>query len=87
MDYHFTQFVDKFKQDLSSDKEKCVISWEVYGPNTYLDDKRERPEAYFLWYLTDRGYKYEIHEEKKQVNDVMEGWVTQCIRYITIQLK
>lgn len=88
MNRYFKEFITQFKQDLV-DKEQCIIRYELYGPNmeSSYSKMAEEPLSYFLWYLEDQGYKYEITIEKKQVCDCMEGWCSQAFKIITIQLK
>ena len=30
---YFNQFITQFKQDLADGKEKCIIKYELYGPD------------------------------------------------------
>ena len=89
MNHYFIEFIEQFKQDLSNGKDKSIISYERYGPNSlnYGPDSRKEPLEYFLWYVKDKGYEYNVHEEIKDVSDAMEGCCKQCIKFITIQLK
>ena len=73
---------------MADGKNQSVISYEAYGSNVFSRELKMSKHGlrYFLWYVEDQGYKYEIRDEIKDVCDPMEGWCSQCIKFITIQL-
>jgi hypothetical protein len=87
-DSYFTSFIAQLKEDISEKKNRCTIS--------YLSKEEEKSadliesKKYFLWYLTDQGYKYNITKQmlNTKANDAnVHVWKLKYWTYINIDLK